>query len=84
MSIKDMWKYLMFQTKGYRVIEAVIVIGSLCGAAVAYVNSILYAKIIDKLMLKNYNGAISLVFIMVFSIWIIYLVTQGGNQEFIQ
>ena len=40
MSIKDMWKYLMFQTKGYRVIEAVIVIGSLCGAAVAYVNSI--------------------------------------------
>ena len=84
MSIKDMWKYLMFQTKGYRIIEAVIVIGSLCGAAVAYVNSILYAKIIDKLMLKNYNGAISLVFIMVFSIWLINMVYQACNQVFKQ
>lgn len=84
MSIKDMWKYLMFQTKGYRVIEAVIVIGSLCGAAVAYVNSILYAKIIDKLMLKNYNGAISLVFIMVLSIWLINMVYQACNQVFRQ
>lgn len=84
MSIKDMWKYLMFQTKGYRIIEAVIVIGSLCGAAVAYVNSILYAKIIDKLMLKNYDGAISLVFIMVLSIWIINMVYQACNQVFRQ
>lgn len=84
MSIKDMWKYLMFQTKGYRVIEAVIVIGSLCGAAVAYVNSILYAKIIDRLMLKNYDGAISLVFIMVLSIWLINMVYQACNQVFRQ
>lgn len=84
MSIKDMWKYLMFQTKGYRIIEAVIVIGSLCGAAVAYVNSILYAKIIDRLMLKNYNGAISLVFIMVLSIWLINMVYQACNQVFRQ
>lgn len=84
MSIKDMWKYLMFQTKGYRIIEAVIVIGSLCGAAVAYVNSILYAKIIDKLMLKNYNGAISLVLIMVLSIWLINMVYQACNQVFRQ
>lgn len=84
MSIKDMWKYLMFQTKVYRIIEAVIVIGSLCGAAVAYVNSILYAKIIDKLMLKNYNGAISLVFIMVLSIWLINMVYQACNQVFRQ
>ena len=84
MSIKDMWKYLMFQTKGYRIIEAVIVIGSLCGAAVAYVNSILYAKIIDRLMLKNYDGAISLVFIMVLSIWLINMVYQACNQVFRQ
>ncbi len=84
MSIKDMWKYLMFQTKGYRIIEAVIVIGSLCGAAVAYVNSILYARIIDRLMLKNYDGAISLVFIMVLSIWLINMVYQACNQVFRQ
>lgn len=84
MSIKDMWKYLMFQTKGYRIIEAVIVIGSLCGAAVAYVNSILYAKIIDRLMLKNYDGAISLVCIMVLSIWLINMVYQACNQVFRQ
>ena len=46
MSMKEMWKYLIFQTKGYRVIEVVLVLGSLCGAAVAYINSILYAKIL--------------------------------------
>ncbi len=84
MSIKDMWKYLMFHTKGYRIIEAVIVIGSLCGAAVAYVNSILYAKIIDRLMLKNYDGAISMVFIMILSIWLINMVYQACNQVFRQ
>ena len=32
MSIKEMWNYLIFQTKGYRQLGAAIVAGAVCGA----------------------------------------------------
>ena len=84
MSIKEMWKYLIFQTKGYRAIEVVIVIGSLCGASIAYVNSIIYAKIIDRLLLENYDGAIKMTLIMVVSIWLINMIYWACRQVFKQ
>ena len=84
MSIKEMWKYLIFQTKGYRAIEVVIVIGSLCGASIAYVNSIIYAKIIDRLLLENYDGAIKMTLIMVVSIWLINMIYWACRQVFNQ
>lgn len=31
MSIKEMWNYLIFQTKGYRQLGAAIVAGAVCG-----------------------------------------------------
>ena len=49
MSIKEMWNYLIFQTKGYRQLGAAIVAGAVCGAGISYINSILYARIIDTL-----------------------------------
>ena len=40
MSIKEMWNYLIFQTKGYRQLGAAIVAGAVCGAGISYINSI--------------------------------------------
>lgn len=60
MSIKEMWNYLIFQTKGYRQLGAAIVAGAVCGAGVSYINSILYAKIIDTLLLEQYTDCSSL------------------------
>lgn len=53
MSIKEMWNYLIFQTKGYRQLGAAIVAGAVCGAGISYINSILYARIIDTLLLES-------------------------------
>ena len=40
MSIKEMWNYLIFQTKGYRQLGAAIVAGAVCGAGISYINKI--------------------------------------------
>lgn len=82
MSIKEMWKYLLFQTKGYRVIEIVLILGTICGASVAYVNSILYADIVDLLLLQDYKKAVSMTLIMLISIWAIQMVLGACNQIF--
>ena len=82
MSMKEMWKYLIFQTKGYRVIEVVLVLGSLCGAAVAYINSILYAKILNQLLNANYEKAIQFTVVLVTAVWIVQMVTNACNQMF--
>ncbi len=84
MSIRQMWKYLIFQTKGYKIIEAVIVVGSICAAIAAYVNSILYARIIDMLLLKDYSGAVKMTLIMIGVVWIINMTYQACNQIFNQ
>ncbi len=84
MSIKEMWKYLVFQTKGYRIIEAVIIIGAICGAGAAYVNSFLYAKIIDSLLLGNYHDSVRLTVIMVVTIWVVRMIYAACNQIFEQ
>ena len=60
MSIKEMWNYLIFQTKGYRQLGAAIVAGAVCGAGISYINSILYARIIDTLLLEQYTTAVCL------------------------
>ena len=38
MSIKEMWNYLIFQTKGYRQLGAAIVAGAVCGAGISYIS----------------------------------------------
>jgi len=84
MSVREMWKYLIFQTKGYRIVEVVIILGAICGAGVAYVNSFLYARIIDSLILGNYTRSIRWTIIMVAAIWLVSMIYAGCNQVFEQ
>lgn len=65
MSIREMWHYIIFQTKGYRTIKAAIILGVLTAAAVPYVNSIFYADILDCLVLANYDTAV------IFVVWMV-------------
>ena len=84
MSIKEMWNYLIFQMKGYRQLGAAIVAGAVCGAGVSYINSILYAKIIDTLLLEQYTIAVHFVWIMILSVLVVHLVYIICNQLFAQ
>lgn len=84
MSVKEMWNYLIFQTKGYRQLGAAIVVGAVCGAGVSYINSILYAKIIDTLLLEQYADAVHLVGVMILSVLVVRLVYILCNQIFEQ
>lgn len=82
MSIKEMWKYLIFQTKGYRIIEIVIVLGSVCGAAIAYINSFLYAKILDQLLERNFEQAIRITVIMILAVFLTQTAAKACDQIF--
>jgi len=82
MSVKEMWKYLIFQTKGYRIIEIVIVLGAVLGAGVAYINSFLYARILNHLLAKNYELAARMVVVMVLAVFMVKLVSKGCDEVF--
>ena len=84
MSIKEMWNYLIFQTKGYRQLGAAIVAGAVCGAGISYINSILYARIIDTLLLEQYTTAVHYVWIMILAVLVARLVYIMCNQIFEQ
>lgn len=84
MSIKEMWNYLIFQTKGYRQLGAAIVAGAVCGAGISYINSILYARIIDTLLLEQYTTAVHYVWIMILAVLVVRLVYIMCNQIFEQ
>lgn len=84
MSIKEMWNYLIFQTKGYRRLGAAIVAGAVCGAGISYINSILYARIIDTLLLEQYTTAVHYVWIMILAVLVVRLVYIMCNQIFEQ
>ena len=68
MSIREMLKFMGFQTKGYRIINILVFAGVICGAAYAYVTSIVYAKVIDTLIMNNYEKALALAVILVVSV----------------
>ena len=84
MSVKEMWNYLIFQTKGYRQLGVAIVVGAICGAGVSYINSILYARIIDALLLGQYAAAVHFVWMMILSVLVVRLLYIMCNQLFAQ
>ena len=83
MSIKEMWNYLIFQTKGYRQLGAAIVAGAVCGAGISYINSILYARIIDTLLLEQYTTAVHYVWIMILAVLVVRMVYIMCNLIFL-
>ena len=84
MSVKEMWNYLIFQTKGYRQLGVASVVGAICGAGVSYINSILYARIIDTLLLGQYAAAVHFVWMMILSVLVVRLLYIMCNQLFAQ
>ena len=71
MSLKQMWEYVLFQSNGYKLAALFVIVGTVCGAGYAYVNSILYARILDNLIIENYDRAIYMVVIMIIAVWIL-------------
>ena len=57
MSVKDMLQYVSFQSKGFWQIKVLIVIGTISGAIIAYVNSFIYAGLLNSLIEKRYEQA---------------------------
>ncbi|MBQ9342516.1 MAG: ABC transporter ATP-binding protein, partial [Lachnospiraceae bacterium] len=76
MSIKEMLKFMGFQTKGYRIINILVFVGIICGAAHAYVTSIVYAKVIDTLIMNNYEKALVLAAVLVMSVMILRMISS--------
>ncbi len=83
MTIKDMWNYCIFQAKAYPVIKYLLVIGALTGASVAYVNSFLYARILNSLLEKQYEAASALAVLLVGTILVLELLSKGAQRMFL-
>ena len=82
MSVKEMWDYILFQTKGYKVVGVVIAVGSICSALVVYINNFLYAKMIDQLLIKQYDSAFQTIVFMIATIWLIQMISHACGQIF--
>lgn len=82
MNIKAMWNYCMFQSEGFPLMKAVLVAGTVGAAAVAYVNSFLYARIIDSLLINNYDLAEKYVVRLVLIVLAITLISRLSRQVF--
>lgn len=80
MTIREMWHYMVFQTKGYRRLQAAIVLGALTAAAVPYLNSVFYARILDLLLLSRYQAAVSAVVLMTGSLLVLNFVARGCER----
>lgn len=82
MSVKEMWKFCLFQAKGYRILPVILVLGMLSGASVVYINSFLYAKILDVLLEEKYQQAATFVVILVVTVMIVSLISKAAEQIF--
>ena len=82
MSIREMLKFIGFQTKGYSIINILVFVGVICGAAHAYVTSIVYAKVIDTLIMNNYEKALALAVILVVSVLILKVISSLCRSVF--
>lgn len=80
MTIGEMWHYMVFQTKGYRRLQAAIVLGALTAAAVPYLNSVFYARILDFLLLSRYDAAVHAVIWMTISLLVLNLAAKGCER----
>lgn len=83
MSVKEMWKFCLFQAKGYRMLPVILVLGMFSGAAIAYINSFLYAKILDVLLEEKYRQAATFVVILVVTVMAVSLISKAAEQIFL-
>ena len=82
MSIKAMWQFCRFQTKGYAIIKYALIFGAISGAIVTYVNSFLYAQILNTVMNAEYTKASLLAVELVVAVMIIQLIEKGSRRIF--
>lgn len=81
-SVKEMWKFCLFQAKNYGILKFVLVFGTVTGASVTYVNSFVYAKILDSLLSEEYDTASKFVVILVLLVMALELLTRGCKKIF--
>lgn len=82
MPMKSMWQFCLFQAKGYAIIKYALICGAIAGAIVTYVNSFLYAQILNTLMLEDYTRASMLAAELVVAVMIIQLLSRGSKRIF--
>lgn len=82
MSIKAMWQFCLFQTKGYAIIKYVLISGAVAGAIVTYVNSFLYAQILNTVLNADYTKATILAVELVLAVMVINLISKGSKRIF--
>ena len=82
MSIRKMWNYCIFQSSRYRGMKYIIVLGALSAASVSYINSFLYAGILDLLLAKQYSAAKEQILILVVTVVLVSLTARACELMF--
>ncbi len=80
MSIKEMWHFILFQTKSFPSMKYIILFGSVSAAVVTYIDSFLYAKILDSLLAQAYSTATRWVIVLVLSVLLVQLLAAACNR----
>ena len=82
MTVKEMWQFCLFQAKEYKILKVVLILGAFSAASIAYVNSFLYAQVLNALLEEQYRAAAVLVVKLVGAVWIISLIAKASRRIF--
>nr|MDE6606428.1 ABC transporter ATP-binding protein [Lachnospiraceae bacterium] len=81
-SWKEMWHDVFFQSKNCAAVKYILFFGMLTTAAVPYVNSFVYAHILDNLLASDYKAAVELVFLLVPTVMTVELVSKACSRMY--
>lgn len=82
MTLRDMLSYVSFQAKGFPQIRIFIFFGAVSGALISYVNSFLYAGILNDLLAGEYAGARQAAIQLVIIVLILGLVSSLAHAVY--
>lgn len=82
-SWKEMWHDVFFQSKNCAAVKYILFFGMIATAAVPYINSFVYAHILDSLLVSDYNTAAGLVFLLVPTVMTVELISKACNRMYV-
>lgn len=82
MMVKEMWQFCLFQAKEYKILKVVLILGAFSAASIAYVNSFLYAQVLNALLEEQYRAAAVLAVKLVGAVWVISLIAKACRRIF--
>ncbi len=77
MSLKAMWDFILFETKGFWLLKLAIIFGALSTAAIPYLNNFFYSSVLNRVIGGEYDTAMVMVVSMSILIFVVNMLSKA-------